>query len=68
MGLKETGILTSVSDYHIFLKLNWNRRKAMDEYLGIVKAALEMGIKPRCHWRTSPGRISTASACPLPSN
>ena len=49
MGLKETGILTSVSDYHIFLKLNWNRRKAMDEYLGIVKAALEMGIKPRCH-------------------
>ncbi len=49
MGLKETGILTSVSDYHIFLKLNWNRRKAMEEYLGIVKAALEMGIKPRCH-------------------
>jgi isopropylmalate/homocitrate/citramalate synthase len=49
MGLKETGILTSVSDYHIFLKLNWNRRKAMDEYLGIVKAALELGIKPRCH-------------------
>ena len=49
MGLKETGILTSVSDYHIFLKLNWNRRKALDEYLGIVKAALEMGIKPRCH-------------------
>ena len=50
MGLKETGILTSVSDYHIFLKLNWNRRKAMDEYLGIVKAALEMGIMPRCHY------------------
>ncbi len=38
-----------MSDYHIFLKLNWNRQKAMDEYLGIVKAALEMGIKPRCH-------------------
>jgi isopropylmalate/homocitrate/citramalate synthase len=49
IGLKETGILTSVSDYHIFLKLNWNRRQAMDEYLAIVKAALEMGIKPRCH-------------------
>ena len=49
MGLKETGILTSVSDYHIFLKLNWNRRKALDEYLTIVKAALEMGIKPQCH-------------------
>jgi isopropylmalate/homocitrate/citramalate synthase len=49
LGLKETGILTSVSDYHIFLKLNWNRRRALDEYLGIVKTALEMGIKPRCH-------------------
>jgi len=49
MGLKETGILTSVSDYHIFLKLNWNRRQALDEYLTIVKSALEMGIIPRCH-------------------
>jgi isopropylmalate/homocitrate/citramalate synthase len=49
MGLTETGILTSVSDYHIFLKLNWDRRKALDEYLGIVKAALELGITPRCH-------------------
>ena len=49
MGLKETGILTSVSDYHIFLKLNWNRRRALDEYLAIVKTALEMGIRPRCH-------------------
>jgi citrate (Re)-synthase len=49
LGLTETGILTSVSDYHIFLKLNWNRHKAMDSYLGIVKAALDLGIKPRCH-------------------
>ncbi|MBI4642952.1 MAG: histone-lysine N-methyltransferase [Deltaproteobacteria bacterium] len=50
MGLPETGILTSVSDYHIFLKLKWNRRKAMEDYLGIVKAALELGIAPRCHF------------------
>jgi len=50
MGLKETGILTSVSDYHIFLKLNWDRKKAMGEYLGIVKAALDMDIIPRCHF------------------
>lgn len=50
LGLKETGILTSVSDYHIFLKLKWGRRKAMDEYLGIVKAALDQGIAPRCHF------------------
>jgi isopropylmalate/homocitrate/citramalate synthase len=50
MGLLETGILTSVSDYHIFLKLNWNRRRALEEYLAIVKAALEHGIVPRCHF------------------
>ncbi len=50
MGLKETGILTSASDYHIFLKLGKTRRQALDEYLDIVKAALEEGIIPRCHF------------------
>lgn len=49
MGLKETGILTSASDYHIFLKLNSTREKAMDKYLGLVKAALSAGVIPRCH-------------------
>jgi len=50
MGLKETGILTSVSDYHIFLKLKKNRRVVMREYLSIVSAALDLGITPRCHF------------------
>jgi isopropylmalate/homocitrate/citramalate synthase len=50
MGLKETGILTSISDYHVFLKLNWDRHKALNSYLGIVKAALDLGIVPRCHF------------------
>jgi isopropylmalate/homocitrate/citramalate synthase len=50
MGLKETGILTSVSDYHIFLKLKKNRRLVLREYLGIVSAALDLGIIPRCHF------------------
>ncbi len=50
MGLKETGILTSVSDYHIFLKLGKNRRAAMIDYLRVVEAALEEGIRPRCHF------------------
>ncbi|MBW2645350.1 MAG: histone-lysine N-methyltransferase, partial [Deltaproteobacteria bacterium] len=50
MGLKETGILTSVSDYHIFYKLNMTRKKAMAAYLKIVKKALDMGIVPRCHF------------------
>lgn len=49
MGLKETGILTSASDYHIYLKLKKNRRKAMDDYLGIVKEALSQKIRVRCH-------------------
>lgn len=49
MGLKETGILTSASDYHIFLKLKLNRKQAMDQYLDIVRSALEKGIIPRCH-------------------
>ncbi len=50
MGLRETGILTSCSDYHIFLKLKKTRRQALQDYLAIVKAALELGIIPRCHF------------------
>ena len=49
LGLKETGILTSCSDYHIFLKLMKNRRQTLDGYKEIVGAALENGIVPRCH-------------------
>ncbi len=49
MGLKETGILTSCSDYHIFLKLNMSRSEALKQYLDIVTTALEQGITPRCH-------------------
>ena len=50
MGLKETGILTSISDYHIFLKLGKTRAQAMEGYLSIVKAALDLGMIPRCHF------------------
>ena len=50
MNIHETGILTSCSDYHIFLKLKKNRRQALDMYLDIVKSALEEGIVPRCHF------------------
>jgi len=49
MGLSETGILTSASDYHIFLKLKKTRAQAMDAYLKIAKASLDSGIVPRCH-------------------
>ncbi len=50
MGLKETGILTSASDYHIFLKLKKTRAQAMESYLAIVKASLDQGVLPRCHY------------------
>lgn len=50
MGLKETGILVSCSDYHIFNKMHKTRQEAMDMYLSVVKMALEKGIKPRCHF------------------
>jgi citrate (Re)-synthase len=49
IGLAETGILTSCSDYHIFHKLKKTRREAFDDYLGLVQAALDMGLKLRCH-------------------
>ena len=50
MGLRETGILVSCSDYHIFKKMNLTRSGALEKYLSIVKAALEQGIVPRCHF------------------
>jgi len=50
MGLAETGILTSASDYHIYRKLNLDRRKAMEQYLQIVRKAIEEGVRPRCHF------------------
>ena len=50
LELKETGILTSASDYHIFLKLKKTRAQAMEGYLNIVRSALDSGILPRCHF------------------
>ena len=50
MGLKECGILVSCSDYHIFKKLKITRSQAMESYLGIIKDALDAGIRPRCHF------------------
>ncbi|MDR1945975.1 MAG: histone-lysine N-methyltransferase [Desulfovibrio sp.] len=50
MEFAETGMLTSVSDYHIFLKLNKTRKQAMDMYVALAEQALEWGIIPRCHF------------------
>ncbi len=49
IGLKETGILVSCSDYHIFYKMKMTRQQAMFHYLHIVRECLEFGISPRCH-------------------
>ena len=49
LGIKETGMLTSCSDYHIFKKLKMTRKQAMDSYLGAVKEAFAAGVIPRCH-------------------
>lgn len=47
--LRETGILTSCSDYHIFKKLGLDRGKAAEMYLAVVREAVAAGITPRCH-------------------
>jgi isopropylmalate/homocitrate/citramalate synthase len=49
-GLTEVGVLASVSDYHIFLKLNQTRTQAMRTYLDILRLALDQGLHPRCHF------------------
>ena len=49
LGIRETGILVSASDYHIFKKMGLTRKQALDKYLGIVKDAFDVGIVPRCH-------------------
>ena len=36
IGLKETGILVSCSDYHIFYKMKMTRREAMEHYLCLL--------------------------------
>ena len=49
LGIKETGILVSSSDYHIFKKLKKSRSEAMKLYLSAVYDAFEAGVRPRCH-------------------
>ncbi len=50
LGIKETGVLVSCSDYHIYNKMGLTRKSAMDKYLGVVRQVLERGIRPRCHF------------------
>ncbi len=49
MGIRETGILVSCSDYHIFKKMKMTRKQCMDYYLATVAEAFEADVMPRCH-------------------
>lgn len=49
IGMKETGILVSCSDYHIFYKMKMTRKECMNHYLSVIRECLETGIRPRCH-------------------
>ncbi len=49
LGIRETGILVSCSDYHIFKKMKMTRKQCMEYYLQTVCDAFEAGVMPRCH-------------------
>ena len=44
LGIKETGILVSCSDYHIFKKLKMTRRQAMESYLATISELSIHGV------------------------
>ena len=51
LGLKEVGMLTSISDYHIFLKFRKTRRQVLNSFMHVVRAAAESGLEAiRCHY------------------
>ena len=49
LGIRETGILVSCSDYHIFKKMKKTRSEVLKQYLETVSLAFENGLIPRCH-------------------
>jgi 2-phosphinomethylmalic acid synthase len=50
IGVRETGMLASASDYHTFHKFTpGGRRNAAASYLDAVRAVLDAGLRPRLH-------------------
>ena len=50
IGVRETGMLASASDYHTFYKFTpGGRRRAAASYLDAVRAVLDAGLRPRLH-------------------
>ncbi|HIQ04020.1 MAG TPA: 2-isopropylmalate synthase [Desulfurococcales archaeon] len=48
MGVEETVLLTSISDYHIRYKLRLDKGRVLEKYLTVVEEALKNGITVRC--------------------
>ena len=50
LGVRETGMLASASDYHTFHKFKpGGRRQAAQTYLDAVRVTVDAGIRPRLH-------------------
>lgn len=50
LGVRETGMLASISDYHTFHKFSpGGRVQATSAYLDAARLALDAGIRPRLH-------------------
>jgi isopropylmalate/homocitrate/citramalate synthase len=50
VGVRETGMLASASDYHTFYKFTpGGRRNAAQSYLDAVRVVLDAGLRPRLH-------------------
>ena len=50
LGVRETGMLASASDYHTFHKFSpGGRAAAAERYLEAVSVALDAGVRPRLH-------------------
>ncbi len=49
LEIKETGVLMSCSDYHIFKKLKISKENALEKYIKIAESILDRGIIVRCH-------------------
>jgi isopropylmalate/homocitrate/citramalate synthase len=50
LGVKESGLLASISDYHVFHKFHpGGRLQAANIYLDAVQLTLDAGIRPRLH-------------------
>ncbi len=51
VGIKETGMLTSISDYHIFMKFKKTRQQVLEAFMNVVQAAADAGLEAiRCHF------------------